>query len=78
MFFKQITAEGVEFGLSFQALMAILAVILTGLITNKLTIGRKIYALGGNAMQPPVLGLISYFSIYLHTVIWALWQAWQA
>lgn len=48
IFFKQTTLDGFEFGLSFQAIMAIFAVILTGLITNKLTIGRKIYALGGS------------------------------
>lgn len=48
LFFKQISQDGFEFGLSFQAVMAILSILLTWLITSKLTIGRKIYALGGN------------------------------
>lgn len=48
LFFKQIAQDGFEFGISFQAIMAISAVLLTWLITSKLTIGRKIYALGGN------------------------------
>lgn len=48
LFFKQTSQDGFEFGLSFQAIMAISSVLLTWLITRKLTIGRKIYALGGN------------------------------
>ncbi|WP_273402715.1 ABC transporter permease [Actinobacillus porcinus] len=48
LFFKQISQDDFEFGLSFQAVMAILSILLTWLITSKLTIGRKIYALGGN------------------------------
>lgn len=48
LFFKQTSQNGFEFGLSFQAIMAISSVLLTWLITRKLTIGRKIYALGGN------------------------------
>ncbi|QLB14617.1 sugar ABC transporter permease [Mannheimia granulomatis] len=48
LFFKQTSQDGFEFGLSFQAIMAISSIVLTWLITRKLTIGRKIYALGGN------------------------------
>lgn len=48
LFFKQTSQDGFEFGISFQAIMAISSVLLTWLITRKLTIGRKIYALGGN------------------------------
>ncbi|MDY2946977.1 MAG: ABC transporter permease, partial [Mannheimia varigena] len=48
LFFKQTSQDGFEFGLSFQAIMAISSVLLTWLITRKLTIGRKIYTLGGN------------------------------
>ncbi|EXI62018.1 sugar ABC transporter permease [Mannheimia granulomatis] len=48
LFFKQISQDGFEFGLSFQAIIAISSVLLTWLITHKLTIGRRIYALGGN------------------------------
>ncbi|XYU91778.1 ABC transporter permease [Pasteurella multocida] len=34
--------------LSFQIIIALFAVLLTGIIVKKLTIGRQIYALGGN------------------------------
>lgn len=46
--FKQTSESGIEFGLSFQAIIALVAVFMTWLITNKMAIGRKIYALGGN------------------------------
>ncbi|MDH2924530.1 monosaccharide ABC transporter membrane protein (CUT2 family) [Nicoletella semolina] len=61
IFFKQNTQDGFEFGLSFQALIAILAVLLTWLITNKLTIGRKIYALGGNQEATSRIGFNLFF-----------------
>ncbi len=48
IFFKQTTVDGVEYGLSFQAIIMLIAISLTGIITQKLSIGRKIYALGGN------------------------------
>lgn len=48
IFFKTVTADDFVYGLSFQTIIAIFAVILTATIMNKLSIGRKIYALGGN------------------------------
>lgn len=53
---KQQTAQGLEFGLSFQAIVAISALILTALFTNKLSIGRQIYALGGSKESALRLG----------------------
>ncbi|MCW9718912.1 ABC transporter permease [Avibacterium sp. 21-599] len=46
--FKTVNSDGFIYGLSFQSILAIAAVILTWLIINKSTIGRQIYALGGN------------------------------
>lgn len=48
LFFKQSTESGFEYGLSFQTIIALIAILLTALITKALTVGRKIYALGGN------------------------------
>ncbi|WP_040977384.1 ABC transporter permease [Necropsobacter massiliensis] len=48
IWFKIISEDGFEYGLSFQAVIALIAILLTYLIINKLTVGRKIYALGGN------------------------------
>lgn len=48
IFFKIESADGFVYGLSFQAILALVAILITWLITNKLTIGRRIYALGGN------------------------------
>lgn len=48
IFIKAVTADDFVYGLSFQTVIAIIAVVLTGLIVNKLSVGRKIYALGGN------------------------------
>lgn len=48
IWFKLSTKDGFEYGLSFQTVLALISILLTYLITSKLTIGRKIYALGGN------------------------------
>lgn len=56
LFFKTTAESGYEYGLSFQAITALLAIILTGIIVNKLTIGRRIYALGGNKEASSRLG----------------------
>ncbi|MDU8925090.1 ABC transporter permease [Pasteurellaceae bacterium LIM206] len=47
IFFKQ-SAENFDYGLSFQALIALIAILMTWILTSRLSIGRKIYALGGN------------------------------
>ncbi|MFC0308934.1 ABC transporter permease [Gallibacterium trehalosifermentans] len=46
--FKTVNTDGFEYGLSFQAMVALIAILLTWIITRKSSIGRKIYALGGN------------------------------
>ncbi|PJG85340.1 ABC transporter permease [Conservatibacter flavescens] len=46
--FFRISNDNFDYGLSFQALIAFIAVLLTWILTSKLSIGRKIYALGGN------------------------------
>lgn len=46
--FKTTSPDGFEYGLSFQAIIALTAILLTWLVTSKLSIGRQIYALGGN------------------------------
>lgn len=48
VFFKSVAQDGSTYGLSFQIIIALFAVLLTGIIVKKLTIGRQIYALGGN------------------------------
>lgn len=45
---KKTTQDGFEYGISFQAIIAIIAILLTYFIMNKSSIGRKIYALGGS------------------------------
>ncbi|MGR6980448.1 ABC transporter permease [Testudinibacter sp. P27/CKL/0425] len=54
--FKSTTADGFEYGLSFQFMLLIAVVLLTGFIMNKTSIGRKIYALGGNAEAASRIG----------------------
>ncbi|WP_143529637.1 ABC transporter permease, partial [Rodentibacter mrazii] len=65
--FKQTTLEGFEYGLSFQILVAIFAILLTAVITNKLTLGRKIYALGGNKEATSRMG---FNLLYLYLVVY--------
>ncbi|MBF0752385.1 MULTISPECIES: ABC transporter permease [unclassified Pasteurella] len=65
--FKQTTLEGFEYGLSFQILVAIFAILLTAVITNKLTLGRKIYALGGNKEATTRMG---FNLLYLYLVVY--------
>lgn len=48
MLFKFIAADGYDYGLSLQILTLIVVVALTGIIMNKTSIGRMIYAMGGN------------------------------
>ncbi|MCI7718470.1 ABC transporter permease [[Pasteurella] aerogenes] len=48
IFFKSIAEDGFTYGLSFQIIIALFAILLTGIIITKLTVGRQIYALGGN------------------------------
>ncbi|BFU60181.1 MULTISPECIES: ABC transporter permease [Rodentibacter] len=62
--FKQLSSDGVEYGLSFQVMVALVAVLLTAIITNKLTIGRKIYALGGNKEAASRIGF-NLFRLHL-------------
>ena len=54
--FKSTTVSGVEYGLSFQFILLIAVIFLTGFIMNKTSIGRKIYALGGNAEAASRIG----------------------
>ena len=54
--FKSTTVSGVEYGLSFQFILLIAVILLTGFIMNKTSIGRKIYALGGNAEAASRIG----------------------
>ncbi|MDG6895950.1 ABC transporter permease [Volucribacter amazonae] len=61
IFLKTETANGFEYGISLQALVALFSVLLTYIITVKLSIGRKIYALGGNKDATSRIG----FSIFL-------------
>ncbi|OOF83912.1 sugar ABC transporter permease [Rodentibacter ratti] len=65
--FKQTTLDGFEYGLSFQILVAIFAILLTAVITNKLTLGRKIYALGGNKEATSRMG---FNLLYLYLVVY--------
>ncbi|OOF40367.1 sugar ABC transporter permease [Rodentibacter rarus] len=65
--FKQTTSDGFEYGLSFQILVAIFAILLTAVITNKLTLGRKIYALGGNKEATSRMG---FNLLYLYLVVY--------
>ncbi len=62
--FKQVSSDGIEYGLSFQVMVALAAVLLTAIITNKLTIGRKIYALGGNKEAASRIGF-NLFRLHL-------------
>lgn len=48
MLFKFTAADGYDYGLSLQILTLIVVVALTGIIMNKTSIGRMIYAMGGN------------------------------
>lgn len=48
IFFKSVAEDGFTYGLSFQIIIALFAILLTGIIITKLTVGRQIYALGGN------------------------------
>ncbi|TNH06895.1 ABC transporter permease [Testudinibacter sp. TR-2022] len=54
--FKATTADGFEYGLSFQFILLLAVILLTGLIMNKTSVGRKIYALGGNAEAASRIG----------------------
>ncbi|OOF47843.1 ABC transporter permease [Rodentibacter trehalosifermentans] len=65
--FKQTSTEGSEYGLSFQILVAVFAIFLTAIMTNKLTLGRKIYALGGNKEAASRMGFNLF---YLHLVVY--------
>lgn len=64
LFFKQSTETGFEYGLSFQAIVAFLAILITAIITKTLTIGRKIYALGGNKDATSRIGF-NIFTLHL-------------
>ncbi|MBV9076893.1 MAG: ABC transporter permease [Methylobacteriaceae bacterium] len=46
--FETVDAEGVSYGLNLQILLLVAAFALTWLLLNRTTIGRQIYALGGN------------------------------
>ncbi|MBF0784350.1 ABC transporter permease [Muribacter muris] len=46
--FKHTTAEGIEYGLSFQIIVMLCVILITHLLLNKASLGRQIYALGGN------------------------------
>lgn len=48
MLFKFTAADGYDYGLSLQILTVIAVVALTAIIMNKTSIGRTIYAMGGN------------------------------
>ena len=48
MLFKYTAADGYDYGLSLQILTLIVVVALTGIIMTKTSIGRMIYAMGGN------------------------------
>ncbi|MCD1124474.1 ABC transporter permease [Jinshanibacter sp. LJY008] len=48
MLFKFTAADGYDYGLSLQIITMIVVVALTGIIMNKTSIGRMIYAMGGN------------------------------
>ena len=48
MLFKFTAADGYDYGLSLLILTLIVVVALTGIIMNKTSIGRMIYAMGGN------------------------------
>lgn len=48
IFFKSVAEDSFTYGLSFQIIIALFAILLTGIIITKLTVGRQIYALGGN------------------------------
>lgn len=48
MLFKFTAADGYDYGLSLQILTLIVVVAMTGIIMNKTSIGRMIYAMGGN------------------------------
>ncbi|TDQ56800.1 simple sugar transport system permease protein [Mesocricetibacter intestinalis] len=62
--FKQVSAEGVEYGFSFQAILACAAVLITWLLTNKLSLGRQIYALGGSKDSASRIGF-NIFKLHL-------------
>ena len=48
MLFKFTAADGYDYGLSLQIITLIVVIALTGIIMNKTSIGRMIYAMGGN------------------------------
>lgn len=56
LFLPQTTKTGFEYGVSWQATIALIAVLLTYFVMNKSSIGRKIYALGGNKEATARLG----------------------
>ncbi len=60
MLFKFTAADGYDYGLSLQILTLIVVVALTGIIMNKTSIGRMIYAMGGNREAASRMG----FSIF--------------
>lgn len=57
IFFKIINPNAFTYGLSFQSIIALSAILLTWIIINKSTIGRQIYALGGNKDAASRIGL---------------------
>ncbi|AWH89756.1 ABC transporter permease [Limnobaculum parvum] len=48
MLFKFTATDGYDYGLSLQIITLIVVIALTGIIMNKTSIGRMIYAMGGN------------------------------
>lgn len=61
MLFKYTDAEGYDYGLGLPMLTMLAVLALTAFIMNFTTVGRKIYALGGNRESASRLG----FSVLL-------------
>lgn len=56
VFFSQTTEDGATYGLSFQMLLLLIVIAITGFLMNRTSLGRKIYALGGNADSASRIG----------------------
>lgn len=68
MLFKYTDADGYDYGLGLPLIAMITVVLLTAFIMNFTSVGRKIYALGGNRESASRIG----FSV-LETATFRLW-----